>query len=69
MKLYTEEKIKKTFGFGLSDINFKGYMNAMTPIELPSDEEIHKQATNYSSLYYEFRAGAKWVIEQIKSKQ
>ena len=34
-----------------------------------SDEEIHKAATNYSSLYYEFRAGATWYREQLKSRQ
>lgn len=34
-----------------------------------SDEEIHKAATNYSNLYYEFRAGAEWYREQLRTKQ
>ena len=34
-----------------------------------SDDEIHKAATNYSALYYEFRAGAKWYREQLKQRQ
>lgn len=33
-----------------------------------SDDEIHKAATNYSNLYYEFRAGAEWYREQLKQK-
>jgi hypothetical protein len=67
MKLYTEEEIKRTFGFGLSDINFRGYMNAMKPIELPSDEEIEKAANHYSRQGHEleFKEGAKWLKEQI----
>lgn len=44
MKLYTEEQIKRTFGFGMNEIMFDGFLRAMTPIELPSDEEIEEIA-------------------------
>ena len=43
-------------------------LNGLPPnnsIKLPSDEEVHKQATNYSNFYYDFRAGAEWMKEQI----
>lgn len=72
MKLYTEEQVKDML---LAAISFAGAMQEhhidefikkhYTPIELPSDEEIHKQATNYSNFYYDFRAGAEWMKEQI----
>lgn len=75
MKLYTEEEIRRTFGFGLNEIHFKGFMNAMTPILLPSDEEIKKMALEkYRDVEYTrgdemIQFGAKWVIKQIKNQQ
>jgi len=44
-------------------------MEQLTPIEVPTTEEIHKMATNYSNLYYEYRAGAEWVVEQLKQEK
>jgi len=40
MKLYTEEEIRRTFGFEMHEIEFKSFMNAIKPIELPIDQEI-----------------------------
>lgn len=83
MKLYTEEEIRRTFGFGLNEIHFKGFMNAMTPILLPSGEEIDDYAMTEAKIkeadfndttmgllaYVEFKIGAKWVIEQIEKQK
>jgi len=43
MKLYTEEEIRRTFGFEMHEIEFKSFMNAIKPIDLPSDEEIEEK--------------------------
>ena len=74
MKLYTEEQVKfiyNSYGFNLDqdgchiideDKYFEDKINELTPIELPSDEQIrvHTQfATN------DFYWGAKWMKEQI----
>ena len=46
MKLYIEEKIIETFSTGVLSL-YKGYikerLETLTPIELPSDEEIEKE--------------------------
>ena len=83
MKLYTEEQVI-TFAIKvLSDYEINGtFYNReklketldVTPIELPSDEEIEDYAIDVTSLtsgyaktiaqsYYQ--AGAKWIKEQI----
>jgi len=43
VKLYTEEEIRRTFGFEMHEIEFKSFMNAIKPIDLPSDEEIEEK--------------------------
>ena len=67
MKLYTEEEIIRTFGFGMNEMTFKGFMNAIKHIELPTDEEIEKENPYY---YSEWRAvydgGAKWMRDKIQ---
>ena len=71
MKLYTKEMfLIAAEKCEVSIIDAKHILQYIdqyvTPIELPTDEEIHKQATNYSNLYYEFRAGAEWMRDKIK---
>lgn len=75
MKLYTEEQVIKIIERTKA---YKSYSNnqlieTLTPIELPSDEEI-KEAAPYvpqdSHDYYYgeregFKDGAKWMKEQI----
>ena len=42
-KLYTEEQVREAIGFGycnIDTISQDEYINSLTPIELPSDEEI-----------------------------
>ena len=64
-----EQLFTETYGSKGSDehiVDTNEMISSQTEI---SDEEIHKAATNYSSLYYEFRAGAKWYREQLKQRQ
>jgi hypothetical protein len=74
MKLYTEEEIRKFFTEKYDEgLSIDELIEILTPIELPSDEEIEKEAP-YSTLGwgYEFgmndgfKKGAKFVIDKIK---
>ena len=86
MKLYTEEQVKESFksGFRLAMETDGGlkegqeeFINSITPIELPSDEDIDKASMviNKDGLSCEndfardsFKEGAKWMKEQIKNQ-
>ena len=80
MKLYTEEQLKDAFirgvlkGMAGSTIStndlFEMYITELTPIELPSDEEIEKVAEKKLSVnLIGFIIGAKWMKEQILGKE
>ena len=51
----------------MNEMTFKGFMNAIKHIELPTDEEIEKENPYY---YSEWRAvydgGAKWMRDKIQ---
>ena len=79
MKIYTEEQVI-TFAIKvLSDYEINGtFYNReklketldVTPIELPSDEEIEQEAyykvsDNTENPYASFKSGAEWLKEQI----
>jgi hypothetical protein len=86
MKLYTEEQIKSIYRVGIidgkcgADINNIDYLifDGLTPIELPSDEEIKSYSDKYSTIHEDVSDklgkylvsdihidGAKWMKEQI----
>jgi hypothetical protein len=80
MKLYTEEQVREAYqsGFRLAMETDGGlkegqqeFINSITPIELPSDDEIEKEAFkipfNNTNEFYDksFIKGAKWMKEQI----
>jgi hypothetical protein len=75
MKLYTEEQVKKAISIAeYGDYECEQIIDELTPIELPSDEEIeeylqktHTKAVNPLNVYYRtgFEKGAKWMKEQI----
>lgn len=47
MKLYTEEQVRKAFGFWFDSSRIwtqDDVLRELTPIELPSDEEIKQEA-------------------------
>ena len=70
MKLYTEEQVREAIGFGYCDIDSMSqdeYINTLTPIELPSDEEIEKFTDTmfYGEKKYFVKTGAFWMKQQI----
>lgn len=83
MKLYTEEEVRKAYIQGWIDVEQDRYSNIsngltgilreLTPIELPSDEEIEK-GVNCSNLGLKydynmsagFKKGAKWMRAKIQ---
>lgn len=77
MKLYTEEQVIAGFMLfvGISEDNAKKVIELVTPIELPSEEEIEKQAICYDNQVlsetppYHFINGVKWVKNKIKNQQ
>jgi len=67
MKLYTEEQVNK---IALQSKDWGHYDNSITPIELPSDDEIEYNAISSTGEFdYEerisFEKGAKWMKKQI----
>jgi len=67
MKLYTEEQVIQLLDHHtvLTPNWIKHYLNKLTPIELPSDEDIEKQSIGNATFAPSFISGAKWVREQI----
>jgi hypothetical protein len=71
MKLYTEEQVRKLLKYlTLSSPSVDGYMDRLTPIELPSDEEIVESSEKgYVKIdgnrILNWINGAKWMKEQI----
>ena len=74
MKLYTEEQVNKAY----KDGNLDGFSNvsalnmcidSLTPIELPSDEDIKENSPfneqSYGAENCAFIEGAEWMKEQI----
>lgn len=84
MKLYTEEQVRLLLDLAKLKINGEMYsknvlLQQVTPIQLPSDEEIEEKAeflfptVNIMSgstyiAHKSFIEGAKWMREQIKNK-
>jgi hypothetical protein len=66
MKLYTEEQVRRLLKYlTLSSPSVDGYIERLTPIELPSDEEIIDNAPDDTLPLVEFIAGAKWMRDKI----
>jgi hypothetical protein len=69
MKLYTEHDIENAFnsgrGYGIPDDikDLNSFIQSITPISLPSDEEIIKLASEHI-LYNDSKR--QWVIEGMK---
>jgi hypothetical protein len=85
MKLYTEEQVRKAINDGSlysyinGDFEFKNseddIINALTPIQLPSDEEIFNNSIEIMEEWYgsgceeeidAYFRGAKWMINKIQ---
>jgi len=82
MKLYTEAEIVKVLKIAFADeINPESFMENLTPIQLPSDEEIKEMRKAYLEevndivhadlerdgyLGIGFHVGAKWMRDKIQ---
>jgi hypothetical protein len=74
MKLYTEEQVRKalkTYSDLSKVVTENDVLKDITPIELPSDEEIRnisiKYYVNKSACFY-FEIGAKWMRDMYKDR-
>ena len=74
MKLYTEEQVRKAALFSLAeDATMEKILDLLTPIELPSDEEIRERAEEGDdvdddddlSAADEYERGAMWLKYKI----
>lgn len=72
LRLYPEKEVMALLNEvgTLTQKQIDWHINELDAIELPSDEDIEKAATNDAGAYFEFEfiQGAKWVIEQIKQQ-
>ena len=75
MKLYTEEQVNKAMLDYIQGITRIDIFNSLTPIELPSDEEIEKFANEYVKNKWEYAQDenkesfvecAKWMRDKIQ---
>jgi hypothetical protein len=79
VKLYTEEEIKRGLDNPISfDMTTDEFINSLTPIELPTDEEIEQSSlkwfmtANKHEIIFDlgwmkiFEAGAKYAINKIQ---
>ena len=70
MKLYTEQEVRSMLidTWAYSVVQIDNLIDVMKPIELPSDEEIMKEAPKSGILqsYKAFLLGAKWMRDKIK---
>ena len=70
MKIYSEEQVDVIIN--RAGLHKQRTLRDITPIELPSDEEIEKESRNLYPLSAIPRKlhirGAKWVIEHIKQQ-
>jgi hypothetical protein len=70
MKLYTEEQVKNAIQITVMDkpFTYAEVLEKLTPIELPSDEEIEDEAKEWWAPS-PFRGGVQWIIRQIKQQE
>ena len=69
IKFYTEEQVNLAMQLAtFTDDTYNQVLEKLTPIELPSDEEIEEyaEANCYDAFHEEgLEKGAKWMKEQI----
>ena len=76
MKLYTEEQVRKAINdayWCCSKLEVECVFDKLTPIELPSDEEIKQQSDEFElnskvslGMHISFENGALWMRDKIQ---
>jgi hypothetical protein len=74
MKLYTEHQLERAINLANKNVSKKSIIESLTPIELPSDEEIKKEKYSFyrdvdcvdTGLRFAFVQGAKWMLDKIQ---
>ena len=71
MKLYTEEQVRQIIHRASLNrhLTCGDVLDGITPIELPSDEEIFNEVDDEQNEYLGFRNGAYWMKQQILGKE
>lgn len=79
-KLYTEKQMREAIAIGFdwchqkhipSDDMVNTFIEQLTHIQLPSDEEIREKSighSDYHSHQASFSYGSKWIIDKILNK-
>lgn len=72
MKLYTEEQVRM-LDINCGNATLDEVIECLTPIELPSDEEILKESDEFElnsrvslGMHISFELGAKWMRDKIQ---
>ena len=74
-KVYTEEQVRKAIALGYDwchqkhipdDFMIDNFINSLTPIELPTDEEIKRNSMLWGYAGEFYYKGAKWMRDKIK---
>ena len=63
-KYYSEEEVRRILSF-CDEMTMDEWLKDMTPIELPTDEEVEERAERNISPF-SFIDGAKWMRDKIK---
>jgi hypothetical protein len=70
MKLYTEEQLERAMDLANRNVSKKSIIESLTPIELPSDEEIREVINPFKNEMDDFdlgfRNGVQWLREKIQ---
>lgn len=70
MKLYNELEVKFAMDIARCqpDLTFDKVLEELTPIQLPSDEDISKESRGKTTNIPAFNNGAKWMRDKILNK-
>lgn len=67
-KLYTEDQLRE-LGKYVRGKNVGEFIDSLTPIELPTDEEIERKSKHWGLASDFFYKGAKWMRDKINGGQ
>ena len=69
MKLYTQEQLERAMDLANRNVSKKSIIESLTPIQLPSDEEVGNEASarHYGTNFkHVFASGATWMRNKIQ---